>query len=118
MHKIEHLAATRSFCAPLAAFLAMALLAPAAARAQAAPKLIPAPRELHAAALIPIASATVVVPGPEANSEDLFTARDRTQALAAAAIQMAPATGAPDLFFDLLHAHSPQPDSPPTEPTL
>jgi hexosaminidase len=106
MHEIERLPSTRSFCRPLAALLTLALLTPALA--QNAPKLIPAPRELHAAALIPIASATVVVPGPEANSEDLFTARDLTQALAADGIQMAPAVGAPDLTIDLLHRDAPQ----------
>src|ERR1700724_3285189 len=107
MHKIERLPATRSFCVSIAGIFTTALLS-FPVLAQNAPKLIPGPRELHAAALVPIASATVVVPGPHANSEALFTAHDLPQELAADGIQMAPSIGAPDLAIDLLHRDAPQ----------
>jgi hexosaminidase len=96
MPTFVRLAGKRSFCA----LLTLALLVPAAALAQSTPKLIPAPRELHATTLLPFTSAIVVA--PDANADDLFTTRDLTQTLAADGIRTPPSAGAPDLTIDLL----------------
>ncbi|HEX4650650.1 MAG TPA: glycoside hydrolase family 20 zincin-like fold domain-containing protein [Granulicella sp.] len=88
--------------------MATALLALPAFAQSSAPKLIPAPRELHAESLTPIASATVTVAGNDANDEDLFTARDLTHALAHDGIRTAPITGTPDLTITLLPTAAPQ----------
>ena len=101
MPNFDRLAGKRSFCLPAT----LLLLASSAFSQSTAPKLIPAPRELHATTLLPFASATVVAPNtnrPEANSADLFTARDLTQTLTDDGIRTPPAAGSPDLTIDLL----------------
>jgi hexosaminidase len=102
MPKFDRTAGKRSF--RLAAAL-LCIASPAIAQSSA-PKLIPAPRELHAESLLPIATATVTVAradtNDDSNPEDLFTARDLTRALRADGIRTAPTTGTPDLTVTLL----------------
>ena len=80
------------------------LLALASSLAAQTPALIPAPREIHASTLSPIASATVVAAVP-ATSEDLFTAQDLTQTFNAEGI-LTP-TSAPGITVTLLHTSDP-----------
>ncbi len=112
MHETERLAVTRSFCAPIAVLIATVLTLPVLA--QSAPKLIPAPRELHTTTLLPFTSATIVFDAPASpqttipSAEDLFTAQDLTQALSADGVHVAPCTGAHCLSIALYTSDSPQ----------
>ena len=67
------------------------------------PALIPAPREIHAATPLAIASANVMIGGGQASADDLFTAQDLTAALAERGLQTTPAVGASALTITLLH---------------
>ncbi len=90
----------RSFTFALCLSLALPLCA------QTAPTLTPQPRELQSTTLFPIASATVTVPGGDA--EDLFAAQNLTAALTADGIAVAPTAGTPDALITLLRLDTPE----------
>jgi hexosaminidase len=106
MPENERLHATRSFRPRLTALFAAATLALPLTASGQSPKLIPAPRELHADALVPVTSVTVVT--PEADPDDLFAVRDLTQTLAANGIRIAPANASAGLTITLLVTSDPQ----------
>jgi hexosaminidase len=85
----------RLLCAPLTVLALTAC-------AQSGPMLSPQPREVHAAALLPLGSAAVLVPG--ADGEDLFTAQNLGSALVERGVSL---SATPDLTVTLLRAEAP-----------
>ncbi|ADW71055.1 glycoside hydrolase family 20 zincin-like fold domain-containing protein [Granulicella tundricola] len=71
-----------------------------------APTFSPIPREVHAGQRVVVRSATVVVPGGDA--EDLFAAHDLEKLFKASGISISPGIGAPTLMVQLLRKDSPQ----------
>jgi hexosaminidase len=86
---------SRLLCIPLTV---LALVA----SAQSTPILSPQPRELHASALLPLRSATILTPGTD--PEDLFTALDLGSALIQRGVTTSPT---PDLTITLLRSDTP-----------
>src|SRR5271168_3604043 len=111
MPNFDRTAGKRSFRLA-AALLLLASSASSASAQSGAPKLIPVPRELHADALLPFTSATIVFNAPASpqttipGAEDLFTAQDLTQALATEGVQIGSCTGAHCLSIALFASDS------------
>ena len=70
------------------------------------PMLSPQPKQIQTQGLVPVHTASVVVPG--GNSEDLFAAQNLSQTLRRRGILLSPAAGPTDLTITLLRAGASQ----------
>ena len=96
------LSALAAFCLLFASTLAI----PAQSVPPSAPALSPQPKELQPGALLPVHSASVLVPA--ADPDDLFAAQNLTQSLTQTGLHTALSPATADLTINLLRADAPQ----------